>query len=263
MFIFTGKLTWSVYALNESITFVVPGELAAGQPIWSFWQWTVNASGVEKANYVQFGKIDSVGAPASDGSRPIAFSLPYYSFDGSVGTNNATLDVVLRDPQNSHNSSQPMSLPLFYSDASKDQTALAYVGKLNWYSYAQNEMATLVLPHGFGVGAPVCLLFEWTEDAGGNKKAAWSGNAVLREYTVESNGTIKATFRGMSGKGDLSYYSWDVEVEEGQKAVVLGMTNQPGSRDSRGPYKLDLASAVCSQMNLQYNVLMLNHQDTK
>ena len=245
MFIFTGKFNYSPYALNESITFVVPGELAAGKPIWSFWQWTVNYAGIEKANYVQYGTITSIDAPTSDGTRAISFKLPYYTFRGTVGPNNSTFDVVLRNPQDTTNLSQPMSLPLFYSDASTDETpAVAYVGKLNWFTYAENEMVTLVLPQGFGVGAPVCLFFEWTQDSGGNKKAGWTGLDLLRQYSVGSDGTIKATFRGVKPDGQLSYYTWSVSVAKGQKEVMLGMKSEPGNTDSRGPYKLKEGSSV-------------------
>lgn len=87
-----------------------------------------------------------------------------------------------------------MSLPLFYSVASKDQGVLAYVRRLDWLRYAEAEMVTLVFPHGSTADASVCLFFQWTKNAKGSEKAAWRVATILHKYRIDK--TMKATFKG-------------------------------------------------------------------
>ena len=144
MFIFTGKFDWLQYSSNDTMTIVAPGVLDTDQPIWGFWQWTVDAKGVSKPNVVQIGKATSVGKPAADGSRTIEFAFSYYSFKGTIGANAADLKINMYNPSGA--TSGPWTLPLFYSDSAQAVATRVYTGKLEWFQYAQDEMATLILP---------------------------------------------------------------------------------------------------------------------
>ena len=131
-------------------------------------------------------------------------SLPHYTFKG-------TLDGTLCSLRNTTDLSQPTSLSLVYSDASTNWTcAVTYVGKLSWSTYAEDEMITLVLPQGLGVGAPVCLVFKWAHDSKGNKNVLSARNAFLRDYKVEPDGTTKVIFRVVEGDWHLGYHIWSV-----------------------------------------------------
>ena len=48
--IFTGKITYQHYAKNDLAVLVIPRTLDVGQPILVYWQWSVDAKGLEKQN---------------------------------------------------------------------------------------------------------------------------------------------------------------------------------------------------------------------
>ena len=48
--VWTGKMDWSHYAVNEPFIVVAPQGLGSGKPILAFWQWTVDANGHKKGN---------------------------------------------------------------------------------------------------------------------------------------------------------------------------------------------------------------------
>lgn len=171
----------------------------------------------------------------SDGRRHIEFGSPFHFFDGIFSPNNSQLGLTMRNSCKGTQASPAMSLRLVYTNPS---AVRAYVGKLNWFGYAQGEMVTLVLPHGFSLCAPVCLFFEWTEDASGTAKAAWSGASVLGQYAAGAGGVVRARFIANWS----SCFTWDVQAAGGQKTVVLAMSNGSGSR---GTYTLNIVQWVC------------------
>jgi hypothetical protein len=61
-----------------------------------------------------------------------------------------------------------------------------YIGKLNWFEYAQNECITVVFPAGFVLKGPVCAYWQWTVDAEGNVKS----NCTQVQYLLAWCGTI-------------------------------------------------------------------------
>ncbi|KAL1741919.1 hypothetical protein HDZ31DRAFT_66473 [Schizophyllum fasciatum] len=66
-------------------------------------------------------------------------------------------------------------------------------GKLNWLSYAVNDVFTLVVPNGVSNGAAVGLYWEWTKDAAGNLKKNKLVNSTFRTVS-SSGGKTKGTF---------------------------------------------------------------------
>ncbi|KAJ6477018.1 hypothetical protein C8R45DRAFT_1158258 [Mycena sanguinolenta] len=58
-----------------------------------------------------------------------------------------------------------------------------YVGKLNWFEYAQNECITVVFPAGFALMDPVCAYWQWTVDATGNAKSNCTQEAFITSVT--------------------------------------------------------------------------------
>ena len=241
MFIFTGKFDWLQYSSNDTMTIVAPGVLDTDQPIWGFWQWTVDAKGVSKPNVVQIGKATSVGKPAADGSRTIEFAFDYYPFKGTIGANVSNLKITMRNPSGA--TSSPWTLPLFYSDGAQAVATRVYTGKLDWFQYAQNEMVTLILPSGLGLNAPVTLIYQWTQNAAGTKKAPYAINSSLRDYTVDQDGTVKARFKEYDSSGQVGYYNFSVEIPADGQVVNLRMSNPAGDADAKAPYKLSISAS--------------------
>ncbi|KIP04124.1 hypothetical protein PHLGIDRAFT_494329 [Phlebiopsis gigantea 11061_1 CR5-6] len=118
-----------------------------------------------------------------------------------------------------------------------------YTGKLDWFEKAQNEMVTLILPSGLGLNAPVTLIFQWTQDTDGTKKAPYAINSSLRAYNVDQDGTVKATVKEYNMQGEVGYYIFSVEFAKDGKEMKLGMKNPGGDVDSKAPYKLTLSAS--------------------
>ncbi|KAK7447460.1 hypothetical protein VKT23_014169 [Stygiomarasmius scandens] len=217
MFIYNGKLNWFNYAVDECFTIVLPAGVALNDPVSAHWQWTVDASGNKKKNVSMTGTIGTV---TTNNEYRIGFAFNYYSFEAVVSNDFKTLTVTMRNPKGDH--SDPMTLTKQYSP--KPSTTVL-TGKLNWLTYADNEMVTLVIPCGVSNGAPVGLYFEWTVDANGNKKGNVTENSTFREVSTASSGDVTGVF----GEG---YYTYKVTMASGGQEATLHMSNPGGSTTS-------------------------------
>ena len=117
--------------------------------------------------------------------------------------------------------SSALTLQAQLSDACRVPTTEVFIGKLNWFSYAVNEMVTLVVPGGIADGAVVGLYYQWTIDAAGKRKGNVCVNSHFREVS-SSDGKTKATF------GD-GYYTYDITVASGSKTLTINMRNPSGN----------------------------------
>ncbi|RUP48656.1 hypothetical protein BC936DRAFT_144228 [Jimgerdemannia flammicorona] len=112
MHVYTGKLNWYNYAVDEIFTIVVPNVFNYGEPILAYWQWTQDDSGTKKKNVSVVGKIDSIIHTASE--QKIGFFYDqYYKFDAVVGSDDKSLVVTMRNPKG--DKSGPINLQLSYS----------------------------------------------------------------------------------------------------------------------------------------------------
>ncbi len=79
--VYTGRLgQWFSYAKDETTTLVVPYGVAEGLFFGLYYQWTVDAKGVEKANAPINGVFQNVQYGA-DGSITAKFDSGYYTFN--------------------------------------------------------------------------------------------------------------------------------------------------------------------------------------
>ncbi|KAL1689438.1 hypothetical protein GGG16DRAFT_126442 [Schizophyllum commune] len=217
MYVYNGKLDWYDYAKNECITLVFPAGFALKDPVCAYWQWTADAKGVEKSNTYQLGAISSVTKTADE--YRVAFSFEYYSFEVVVAPDLKSVTATMRNPAG--DTSSALTLQAQLSDACRVPTTEVFIGKLNWFSYAVNEMVTLVVPGGIADGAVVGLYYQWTIDAAGKRKGNVCVNSHFREVS-SSDGKTKATF------GD-GYYTYDITVASGSKTLTINMRNPSGN----------------------------------
>ncbi|KAH6916864.1 hypothetical protein BKA70DRAFT_1485819 [Coprinopsis sp. MPI-PUGE-AT-0042] len=217
MFIFNGKLDWYSYAVNENITIVVPSGFEINDPICAYWQWTVDSGGNHKANTNLSGKINAA-TDTTDFETKISFSFGYYSFDAVVSTNAKTLVATMRNPKG--DTSKPITLTRQRGDDDLIPSTIVCTGKLNWFSYALNEMITLVIPSGVSDGAPVGLYYQWTVHSDGTHKKNSPVNGVFRNVTTQNN-EAKGTF----GTG---YYTYEVTLPDNRQYATLRMSNPSG-----------------------------------
>ena len=115
--VYVGKLNWFNYAVNETITVVVPppGNFNTGDIACVYWQWTVDSTGAQKVNqsHAVNMTVTSVGA---DGSRGLRIPLDYYLFNGSVTAEKNTMTLTMSNP--SGETSAPITLALQFLNVS-------------------------------------------------------------------------------------------------------------------------------------------------
>ena len=109
--VYVGKFNWESYAVNETITFIVPpeGNFNTGDNVCVYWEWTVDSTGAQKVNqsYAVNMTVTSVGA---DGSKGLHIPLDYYLFDGSVTAAKDSMTLTMSNPGGE--TSAPITLTL-------------------------------------------------------------------------------------------------------------------------------------------------------
>ncbi|KAI0168952.1 hypothetical protein GGR52DRAFT_592734 [Hypoxylon sp. FL1284] len=226
MYVYVGKLNWFEYAENECITIVFPAGFALKDPVCAYWQWTVDSSGARKKNCTQEGFITSVTNSTSE--YRVRFPFDYYAFEGTISTDFATLSLEMMNPAGDRRS---VGLSLEHSDEVRVPSASVFTGKLDWFEYSQNEMATLTVPGNVANAEPVILSHQWTEDADGNVKKNHIVNGTLASVNTNADGEVTAAF-------DDGYYTYNFTVPRSNNGVVLQMSNPSGDVDSSAPYNL-------------------------
>ncbi|EFX05793.1 tyrosinase [Grosmannia clavigera kw1407] len=229
MFLYVGKLNWNQdthqKAEDECITLVFPVGFALNDPVSAYWQWTVDAFGVEKRNTFQLGKITS-GTKTINQYVHVPFE--YFSFDAIVSADMKNLSLTMSNPAGAQ---QMVSLSLQYRDAVPSPETLIFIGKLNWYHYSVNEMVTLVIPGNVANGESVVLCRQWTVDAKGKVKP----NTIT--ISQMSNVRPGSTDGSISATVSSGYYTYDFTLVDGRTKLRLAMANPSGDR--RGPFELE------------------------
>ncbi|KAG7096268.1 hypothetical protein E1B28_003716 [Marasmius oreades] len=118
-------------------------------------------------------------------------------------------------------SSNATTLDRRYSDLVQHRSTAVFTGKLNWFTYAENEMVTLVIPRGVSNGAPVGLYYKWTVNSKGVRKANHAVNSTFHDVTTRANGETVGTFGTSDG-----HYTYKVTVRSDGDAAELHMSNQ-------------------------------------
>ncbi|KAI3616770.1 hypothetical protein WG66_004144 [Moniliophthora roreri] len=212
MYIYNSKLNWFQYAVNEDITIVFPAGFALNDPVSAYWQWSVDASGVEKAN----------SAHSTLSLRlPINIKLTSHSATTASKSSSRTLTATMLNTKRDR--SDPITLTQRYADPARVPSTVVYTGKLEWSKYAKNEMVTLIIPAGVSNGAPVTIMHQWTVDSGGNKKANHDIRGTFRDVTTSPSGDVKGTLEYPG------YYTYEVTVLNGGQEATVRMSNPGGS----------------------------------
>lgn len=121
----------------------------------------------------------------------------------------------------SGDTSRAITLQEQLSDACRVPSTQVFTGKLNWLSYADNDMITLVVPRGVSDGAPVGLYWEWTVDNAGNLKKNKCVNSTFRAVSA-SGGQTTGTF-------DDGYYTFEATIPSDDRGAKIHMRNPNGS----------------------------------
>ncbi|KAJ0386405.1 hypothetical protein COL922a_004453 [Colletotrichum nupharicola] len=162
MYVYLGKLNWKGAAVAEDETFIVilpNGAVRTGDPAYVFFQWTRDEYGVPKANWFQTISIDKVFK--TDKGDDV-FNLKHPKFSWKITSQqayeNIKMTIVFGAPT-------PMAAWRQAND-----TIRVWTGKINWSTFAKNEMSTFIAPEGFGQGRPIISLWQWTKSYAGKAK---------------------------------------------------------------------------------------------
>ncbi|KAI1791068.1 hypothetical protein LXA43DRAFT_451172 [Ganoderma leucocontextum] len=230
MFIYNGKFNWFNYASNETITIVFPAGFALNDPVSAYWQWTVDGKGNKKPSVANSGVVQSI-TKASDGSSRFLFSFGYYSFSATVTADFKTLTVEMRNPKG--DASGPFDLGVTHINVTNIPSTVVYTGRLEWYSYAKDEMTTLVVPYGVAEGNFFGLYHQWTVNAQGVEKANAPINGVFQDVKIEADGRITAKF-------SASYYTYTFTFGGKEGSFVLSNPKGDKSGDNKFALAYDL-----------------------
>ncbi|PIL37650.1 hypothetical protein GSI_01344 [Ganoderma sinense ZZ0214-1] len=212
MFIYNGKFNWLDYASDETITVVFPSGFTLNDPVSAYWQWSEDAQGHKKADVANSGVIQSITTAAGGEYRRIHFSFGYDTFDAEVTADRKTLFLTMRNPSGSV--AGPTDLAAMHVNPARVRSATVYTGRLEWYSYAKNELTTLVVPYGVAEGAFFGLYHQWTVDAAGVEKANHPVNGVFQDVEYHADGTTTAKF-------SASYYTYSFTFNGKGGSLVL------------------------------------------
>ncbi|OHE98462.1 hypothetical protein CORC01_06253 [Colletotrichum orchidophilum] len=168
MYVYLGKLDWKPYGLDETFVITLPnGPARAGDPAYLFSQWTKDARGTEKANWFLDLVVDKVSKTQSGDDVFTLKNSHYYSWEITSQKVYGELKVTMSNP-NKDKSTLTLNR-IWKSESEVPSGSLRiWTGKINWPSYATNEMATFIVPEGFGKDKPVLAVWQWTKN-GQNK----------------------------------------------------------------------------------------------
>jgi chromosome segregation ATPase len=99
-----------------------------------------------------------------------------------------------------------------------------YAGKLNWGTYAKDELLVVILPRSpICVGDTICNYSQWTKDSKGNVKVNELRHDIIDKVAKADNGNDVFYF----GRG---YYSYKVEAQDGYQTLSFTMSNPAGDK---------------------------------
>lgn len=232
MRIYRGKLNWDNQAINEALTIILPSNIDIGELVCAYWQWTTDPKKPESL----LGTINRVTTTANNEKNIRFFHGQPYRFDAVLGPDAETLDITMSNTSGDNTST---TVHLSYSDsspASEDSSLYhVYVGTLNWYWYAVDEMVTVVVLSSFKQGDQVCVYWQWTVNANGVLKVNADSLGVIDTAEVTETG------RRIGFLYD-AYYKFDGDVSEDGDTMSLTMRNANG--DKSDPITLRLSSEV-------------------
>lgn len=260
MYIYVGKLNWFGYAQNELITVVFPAGFSHNDPVYAYWQWTVDGAGNKKTNCTQKSSITSTT------KYHIDFSCGYYAFGGIVSADLNSLSLSMSCPQGD---TAPVSLSLHYGNAVRVPSTSIPAGKhrrasfaydltwkrLTWsLSLETGTMSTWISAHGAGAIKTQGTSFTITAGDGGSLIQPTDANKLRGSVLLSLPGlpqnassltTVAVDFysqtaivdavvimsgcdrlfrkENMGKTGDFTYRIHDARVEAGQYVKGLAL----------------------------------------
>ncbi|KXH30070.1 hypothetical protein CSIM01_00784 [Colletotrichum simmondsii] len=162
MYVYLGKLDWKPYGQDETFVITLPnGPARAGDPAYLFSQWTKDARGAQKANWFLNLVVDKVSKTASGDDVFTLKNSHYYSWEIKTSKAYGEIKVTMSNPNKAISS---MNLNRIWQSETANPSGSLRIwnGKINWPDHATNELATFIVPEGFGKDKPVLAIWQWT-----------------------------------------------------------------------------------------------------
>ncbi|KAF1995007.1 hypothetical protein P154DRAFT_526649 [Amniculicola lignicola CBS 123094] len=231
MFVFRGKMNWFSYAKDEIFIIVLPCGIARLEdPIHLYWQWTSLDNGDTKVNVCSRSFIGSFTDTAIDDQDHFScVHDDYYTFNVTSKDSYGQLVVTMCNPEGD---SSEMVLNRAYSQEDNAISPLEkprlriYVGKLNWYEYAVNELFIIMLPTGLCEREKALAFWQWSKDAAGSTKVG-----VEAIDTQAADDAMGNDFHFVQG----GYYTFKCTTEESSNILKVTMKNPNGDSVDQTP----------------------------
>ncbi|KAH9226232.1 hypothetical protein K456DRAFT_1934027 [Colletotrichum gloeosporioides 23] len=227
MYVYLGKLNWKGAAVAEDETFIVilpNGAVRTGDPAYVFFQWTRDEYGVPKANWFQTISIDKVFK--TDKGDDV-FTLKHPKFSWKITSQQAyeNIKMTMSDCASYETSSTLQRVWGTHSHGGKaNDTIRVWTGKINWSTFAKNEMSTFIAPEGFGQGRPIISLWQWTKSYAGKAKDP-SLRCEYQKIQTENDDAVRFTY--------TSYYDLDCTFnrQTGKLSVRMKSPQDSSAKD--------------------------------
>jgi hypothetical protein len=227
MHVYIGQLHYGTHVNDECITIIFPIGFELADPVCACWQWTESARGNHKEQCRQVGKITSVRRAQT------SFSIDVFFGDYSIS---GTVDMTDFHPQSfdfvdGNNARGLITLSLAYINRNILRfPSRIFTGKIYWFDYLINDMATLILPRGLAIGRPVILNYQWAVDGYGRAKVGHYVQSMLTSAGDGGADNNNPNFNFTDG-----YYTFTLTPVSNVE-LKLGMMNPQNDVDEHAPY---------------------------
>lgn len=131
MFIYTGKLQWSHYGVDELLVVVLPsGPVRIGDSIYTYSQWTVDSKGNKKQKWFSHQPIDKVSR-AENGDDSFHFGQGWYKYEVLAREAYRTISITMSNPGGGK-STMTLERTYFSSGETPPAPARMWTGRLDW-----------------------------------------------------------------------------------------------------------------------------------
>ncbi|KAM0342496.1 hypothetical protein ACHAPU_009470 [Fusarium lateritium] len=170
MFVYEGRLEWSKYAQNETAVIILPsGPVRAGDIAWMLSQWTVDSKGNKKALQSQRIPINQV-IRTDEGNDSFSSKPGWYTWKMTSSDNYRKLNLVMSNDAGGKSEMEFKCIWKAEGEWSKECGRI-WFGKINWSTFASDEVCLFIAPEGFGEGRPILSMWQWTQDSEGKEKS--------------------------------------------------------------------------------------------
>lgn len=228
MFIYTGKLEWSRYGVDELLVVVLPnGPVRLNDTVYLSSQWTVDSKGLKKQKWFSAQTVQKV-TKAENGDDSFYLNSGWYAYDVQSQNGYQSISITMSNPGGGKSN---MVLDRVYQPKGDVavETARIWTGRFDWPEHATDEPFLAVVPEGFGSTKPILVFWQWTTDAQNKTKVPCALKGVQEAESPKDN-KIKFTF--------TDKYSLDCTWDETTEALAIHM-KEPGKHEQDiGPFKL-------------------------